>query len=76
MTYAKYYDSAYKEQPGLPDDSKLLVRAVGSDFIRQIEEGLRRLDCPYFTALRRRDDVDFYVPKDRHEEVTKKLRGR
>jgi len=71
----RYFDSNFNEHDGLPDDAQLLVRAVGSDNISQIERGLRKHGTPYFSAAEYKTDVSFYVPKDKHEEITKSVRA-
>lgn len=70
----RYFDSTWNEYDRLPDDAKLLVRAVGLYHVELITSGLRENSFPFYTALERKDDVSFYVPKERHEEITKAIR--
>lgn len=65
----RYFNSAYQEIDGVPDDAQLLVTAVGTDWVRKIQDALAVGKFPYITAAARKDKVHFYVQKDRHDEI-------
>ena len=70
----KYFSNTWEETDSLPDDAKLLVRAVGIYHVELITSGLRENNFPFYIALERKDDVQFYVPADKHAEITKVIR--
>ena len=53
----------------LPEDSVLLVRSVGLENVRKIEDALRSQQIPYFMAAERKDDVSFYVQKENRNDI-------
>lgn len=59
----------WQEFNGLPDDAVLLVHSVGTDNVKKIEEALQNQRVSYFMGAARKDDVSFYVQKERRDEV-------
>ncbi|HLD39910.1 MAG TPA: hypothetical protein VJB13_02105 [Candidatus Nanoarchaeia archaeon] len=64
----------WQEFDALPDDATLLVRSVGTDNVSKVEDVLREQKIPYFMAAERKDDVRFYVEKERRDEIEKVVR--
>jgi len=76
-----FHGRSWQECDGdkLPKDASLLVRSVGTDNVRDLEEGIRAYESqtgkvvPYIMAAERKDDVQFYVPKDELADLRKFL---
>ena len=64
----------WQEFDALPDDATLLVRSLGTDNVSKVEDVLREQKIPYFMAAERKDDVRFYVEKERRDEIEKVVR--
>ena len=64
----------WQEFDALPDDATLLVRSLGTDNVSKVEDVLREQKIPYFMAAERKDDVRFYVEKERRDENEKVVR--
>lgn len=77
-----FHGGSWGEVSGLPSDSSLLVRSVGTENVRDIEEGIRAYkqeigkNVPYIMAAERKDDVEFYVPKKDIQDLRNFLRAR
>lgn len=59
----------WEEVLELPEDSSLLVRAVGTFFVKQISDSLKEFkrthtEFVFYTLADRKDDVQFYVRID------------
>ena len=68
----KYFKSGdWQEVNELPDDTALLVRAVGLSYVKKVENALREQEIPYFMAAERKDDVSFYVEKEHRDDIEK-----
>ena len=65
----RYFNSSWQEVDELPDDAVLLVRSVGLKHVDMTNEALMKHTISYFTAAVRKDDVGFYVQKERRDEV-------
>ena len=61
----------WQEFEELPDDAVLLVRSVGLKHVDMTSQALREYAIPYFTAAEYKDNVQFYVQKERLNEVEK-----
>ncbi len=64
----------WQEYDELPDDSVLLVRSVGLEHVARTNEALMKHKIPYFTGALRKDDVNFYVQKERRDEIEQLVR--
>ncbi|MEK6899907.1 MAG: hypothetical protein AABX05_02170 [Nanoarchaeota archaeon] len=73
MRYFK--GESWQEMSELPDDAVLLVRSTGLDYVRKVEEALRNQKIPYFIAAERKDEVNFYVEKDRRDDFEKLVKA-
>lgn len=79
-----FHGGSWQECEGdkLPKDASLLVRSVGTENVRDLEEGIRAYkqetgrDIPYIMAAERKDDVEFYVQKGDVADLRKFLMAR
>ena len=77
-----FHGGSWQECGGLPDDASFLVRSLGTENVRDIEDGIRAYkettgkDVSYIMAAERKDDVEFYVPKDKVQELMKFLQAK
>ncbi len=53
----------------MPDDAVLLVRSIGTDNVKRLEDALLEQKVPYFIGAARKDEVSFYVQRERRDEV-------
>lgn len=58
-----------------PDDAVILVRVTGTVTISQVRSALNEAEIPHTMGGTRRDDVTFYVPKDRLAEARRLFRA-
>jgi len=66
----RYFNGrGWQEFDELPGDVVLLVRSVGIDNVRILEDALREQKIPHFMAAERKDDVSFYVQEEQRDEI-------
>jgi len=59
-----------------PEDAVFLVRAVGTDHVTKVQYALSAWDGPSTAGGSHKDDVTFFVPRDRREEAEKFVKAK